>query len=110
MSKTVIRWIPDCNVCGLPLYERTSTTGGVCRGHPNIEDELDDILKQFDIDAVADYWKALSDKWLELLKRADKYAKKTGKCLFCRMRGDDKIDDWQHDPDCELAEAIEEMT
>ena len=71
MSKTVIRWIPYyCNVCGLPLYERASTTGGVCKGHPNIEDELDDILKQFDIDAIADYWKALSDKRLELLKES----------------------------------------
>ena len=69
MKTNIVNWIPYCNICGKPTQEITSTTGGVCRGHPNIEDELDDILKQFDIDAIADYWKSLADKRLELLKR-----------------------------------------
>ena len=68
MKTNIVNWIPYCNICGKPTQEITSTTGGVCRGHPNIEDELDDILKQFDIDAIADYWKSLADKRLSLLK------------------------------------------
>ena len=51
---------------------------------------------------------ALADKQKGLLKRTDKYAKKTGKCLFCRMWGNEKTDNWQHAPDCKLAEAIDE--
>ena len=105
MKTNFVQWMPDCNICGLPLYEKSITTGGVCRGHPNINDELDDILKQFDIDAVADYWKALSDKWLELLKR---WEKDSTYCWVCGQPREDGV--LVHEDDCELAEAIEEMT
>ena len=103
MSKTVIRWIPDCNVCGLPLYERTSTTGGVCRGHPNIVDELDDILKQFEIAALVDYWKALADKRLELLKKVEEVILRCPECHVFWSIDEGLV----HTDDCELAEAID---
>ena len=107
MKTNFVQWMPDCNICGLPLYEKSITTGGVCRGHPNINDELDDILKQFDIDAVADYWKALADKRLELLKRL------IMDLSWCPICGTTLIHEvtyerFSHTDDCELAEAIAE--
>ena len=62
----------------------------------------------YDWEQQAQYYCDLADERLEMLKRIDKYAKKTGKCLFCRMWGNEKTDNWQHAPDCELAEAIAE--
>ena len=107
MKTNIVNWIPNCEICGLPTQEITSTTGGVCRGHPNIEDELDDILKQFDIDALADYWKVLADKRLVLLKRVQD---ELSFCLYCDIEylpGDGIERLSQHALDCELAEAID---
>ena len=110
MKTNIVNWMLYCNICGLPIQEIISTTGGICRGHPNIENELDDILKQFDIDAIADYWKALADKRLVLLKRLEwtplyfsTLKKIIYTCVVCSQSKEDG-----HAADCELAEAIAE--
>ena len=104
MKTNIVNWIPNCEICGLPTQEITSTTGGVCRGHPNIEDELDDILKQFDIDALADYWKVLADKRLVLLKRLE-WLPDEMHDYYCPVCYQDRVDG--HAEDCELAEATD---
>ena len=53
--------------------------------------------------------KALSDKRLVLLKRYDKGLQREPDCFSCGiMAFNEDTEMWEHDPDCELAEAIAE--
>ena len=55
-------------------------------------------------DALTKYWRALSDKRMELLRKVKNDADYTGECLFCEMVW---VDGYHHTNDCELAEAID---
>jgi len=51
------------------------------------------------------FLQALADKRLELLKEINEHHLTFGECLFCTML---EIEEgYEHDPDCELAEAID---
>ena len=51
---------------------------------------------------------ALADKRLELLKEIHDRCQNKGWCPFCTMLEVDTFLGHEHDPDCELAEAIDE--
>ena len=52
--------------------------------------------------------KALADKRLMLLKKANTSYLHGGDCVYCYMVEKDVHGAWKHAPDCELAEAIAE--
>ena len=106
MKTNIANRILYCNICGKPTQEITSTTGGVCRGHPNTVDELDDILKQVDIGAIADYWKALADKRRKMLKRLE-WTPDELNDYYCPVCYNYEERNQGHTDDCELAEAID---
>jgi len=62
----------------------------------------------YDWEQQAQYYCDLADKRLELLKKAYHESLYKGWCSHCTMTEVDTFCGHEHDPDCELAEAIAE--